>query len=266
MAEGAGLSGGLSGAQTGAKLGGLLGSVVPVFGNGVGAVAGGAIGGAIGMAGGLKKQKDAKSASNIADRDPNEVKRLQELSQITKNLQSGTDALTQNKVSEVQKANAQTQNAISKVSGGDVGSTQQGLLQAQRNAQTGTNAALTGGNQLPYFQGLASQLGTRISQRQLELGLLNRTQQNAEYAQGAKENNVNANQFMQLAGGLMQGNQTPVASSLPSGNGSNVAVPTPATFGTEATGVGLDPAQSVFNPQNSNGLMWNSQQSTPTIN
>lgn len=190
MAQGAGLSGAVSGAGTGSKIGGLIGSAIP-GGGVIGSVAGGVIGGTAGMIGGLKSQKRAEDAQDIALKDPLEQKRLAELNQISKNISSGTDALTQNKISELARLGSQTQNAVSKVSGGDVGATMQGLLQAQRNTQTGVNDALTNRAQLPYFQGLAGQLSANLSQRALELGLLNRGQKTAEYAQGAKENNLN---------------------------------------------------------------------------
>lgn len=190
MAQGAGLSGAVSGAGTGSKIGGLIGSAIPGGGL-IGSVAGGVIGGTAGMIGGLKKQKAAEDSQDIASRDLLELKRLAELNQVSNNISSGTDALTQNKISELARLGSQTHNAVSKASGGDVGATMQGLLQAQRNTQTGVNDALTNRAQLPYFQGLAGQLSANISQRALELGLLNRGQETAEYAQGAKENNLN---------------------------------------------------------------------------
>ena len=171
-----------SGAMKGAKLGSFLGPK--------GMAAGAVIGGAVGGLSANKRKNEAESSQNISLQDPNEVSRLQRLDQIVKNLERGTDTLTQNKISEVQKMGAQTQGAISKVSGGDVGATTQGLLQAQRNVQTGTNQALADRGQLGMFSGLAANLAQRVSQRSLELQLLNRNQQTAEYAQGAKENNV----------------------------------------------------------------------------
>lgn len=204
MAEGAGLSGAISGAGVGSKIGGLVGSAIP-GGQIIGSVAGGLIGSGVGAIGANRKQKKAEDAQNIALNDPLEQKRLAALNQAVKNVSSGTDALTQNKISELNKVGAQTQNAVSKVSGGDVGATMQGLLQAQRNTQVGVNDAVSNRSQLPAFQSLAGTLAAAMSQKRLELGLLDRNQQTAEYAQGAKENNLN--KMGLLATGSTQGLQ-----------------------------------------------------------
>jgi len=218
----AGLSGAAGGAAMGAKLGGTLGSVVPGVGNAVGLVGGAAIGGLVGGISGANKKKKANEAANISPVDPNEQRRMAELNQITKNLSIGADSLTQNRLSELQKVGAQTQGAISKVSGGDVGSTVQGMLQAQRNTQAGANAALADRGQLPYFQNLAQQLQTRQSQRKLELELLKRSQAMAETAQAQTDSNLNANAYASTLMGQDVGN---IGSSLEGLNMPNINIP-----------------------------------------
>lgn len=191
MANGQGMAG-LSGAFGGAAQGAKLGSAIaPGVGTAIGAGAGALLGGITGA----NKKKKANEASDISRIDPNEQARMAELNQITKNLSIGADTLTQNRLNELQKVGAQTQGAISKISGGDVGSTVQGMLQAQRNTQTGVNTALADRGQLPYFQNLAQQLQTRMSQRKLELDLLKRSQAMAETAQGQTDSNLNANAY-----------------------------------------------------------------------
>lgn len=253
MAEGAGLTGGVSGASIGSKIGGLVGTVAPIPGGAAfGKVAGAAIGGLAGATGGLIKQKRAEDSQRIGMADPLEQSRMAELRQISKNISSGTDALTQNKISELQKMGAQTQGAIAKVSGGDVGATVQGMLQAQRNTQTGVNQALTDRGQLPYYQNMAQQLATRMSDRRLQLGLLDRAQQTAEYAQARK--NANLNMMGALATGVqgiqgLLGNQgTPSLSSATKGG-----ITTDTTSGLDKNVANVDPNQSVWA---NNGMSW----------
>lgn len=244
----AGLSGTAGGAAQGAKLGSMLGPK--------GMIAGAAIGGLVGGISGANKKKKANEASDIARVDPMEQSRMAELNQITKNLSIGADSLTQNRLSELQKVGAQTQGAISKVSGGDVGSTVQGMLQSQRNTQTGVNTALADRGQLPYFQNLAQQLQTRMSQRKLELDLLKRSQAMAETAQSQTDSNLNANAYAstlmggdvnaikQGIGGLMEGittgNQTKQMNNamgeIIQGEFGDAAVITPEMFNTNVLG------------------------------
>lgn len=243
MAEGAGMAGAMSGAGIGSKVGGLIGSaanaILPGAGM-IGKIGGGLIGAGIGAIGGNVKQKKSESSQNIADVDPNQQRRLAELNMISKNISSGTDALTQNKISEMNKLGSQTQNAISKVSGGDVGATTQGLLQAQRNTQSGVNDALANRSMLPAFQGLSGSVANGIAQRKLELALLNRGQQTAEYAQGRKNNNLNMMGMLGSQGGMnildLLGPQGGYANALESFMGSrNTALANQGDIGIEGT-------------------------------
>jgi len=209
MAEGAGLSGAISGANKGKKIGalagGAIGSIIPVAGTAAGAKAGQVIGSGLGAlaggAGSLRKQKQAGRDAEIGYVDQEQLKRQQALEMTSRNISAGADALTANKIGQINRGTAQTQNAIARVSGGDVGATQQGLLQAQRNAGQATNAALTNRGNLPYFQSLAQQIAGKTAQRRLELDLLKRNQTSAEFAQGQKNKNLNANAALPLADG-----------------------------------------------------------------
>jgi hypothetical protein len=208
MAEGAGLSGAISGANKGKKIGSLagtaIGSIIPggaAIGKKIGSMAGSAIGGGAGAIGSLRKQKQAERDSEIGYVDQEQLKRQQALDMASRNISAGADALTTNKIGQINRGAAQTQNAISRVSGGDVGATQQGLLQAQRNAGQATNIALTDRGNLPYFQGLAQQIASKTSQRRLELDLIKRQQSSAEYAQGQTNKNLNTNAALPLADG-----------------------------------------------------------------
>jgi hypothetical protein len=196
MADGVGIAG-LQGAAGGVAKGAQLGTMInPGLGTLIGAGAGALMGGI----GGASKKKKAVNASEISPVDPNEQARMVELNQAIKNINVGADALTQNRLQELSKIGAQTQGAISKVSGGDVGSTVQGMLQAQRNTQAGANAALADRGQLPYFMNLAQQLGTRMSQRKVELDKWKADMALAESAQNITDANVNKNAYLSTLG------------------------------------------------------------------
>lgn len=207
MADGLGMAG-LQGAAGGASKGAQLGSMInPGLGTLIGAGAGALMGGITSAS----KKKKANEASEISPVDPNEQARMVELNQAIKNINVGADSLTQNRLQELSKIGAQTQGAISKVSGGDVGSTVQGMLQAQRNTQTGANAALADRGQLPYFMNLAQQLGTRMSQRKIELDKWKADMALAESAQNITDQNLNKNAYVSS---LMGGDVASIKNSL----------------------------------------------------
>jgi hypothetical protein len=197
-------TGALGGASTGAKIGGMLGSVVPGVGNVVGAGVGAGVGALVGGGSAAMKQKKATEAQKIPLVDPMERQRLAELELQRKNLLAGTDAITQNAISEAKNLGSATNNAIIKNTGGDVSSTMDALLRAQKGTQQGVNQAVMEGRQrLPYFDSAAGNLNSRIAQRKLELGLLKRSQATAENAQARTDNNVNAQALLATEGGIM---------------------------------------------------------------
>lgn len=208
MAEGAGLSGAISGSTKGAKIGkiagGVIGSVVaPGSGTAAGAkigkAAGAGLGASLGAFGSLRKQKELEGASQIDFIDQEQLRRQQQLDMMSKNISSGADALTRNNIGQIERGTAQTQNALLRSSGGGVGATTQGLLQAQRNSSSAVNAALANRNNLPQFQNLAQQIASKTAQRRLDLDLMKKNQSSAEYAQMQTDKNLNANAALPLA-------------------------------------------------------------------
>lgn len=195
--------GAVSGAGKGAALGGMIGSVVPGVGNAIGAAAGGVIGGAVGGISSGIKQNQANQAKEIGFTDPLEAVRLAQLEQTRKNILTGSNPVTQNKIEQIRNVGSAVQGGISRNTGGDVGATMDALLKAQKNTQTGVNNAVSEGQQnLPYFDNAVGTLAQRIAQRKLELQLLSRGQNLAENAQARKENNLNANALVGTNGQL----------------------------------------------------------------
>ena len=209
MADGVGsaaATGALAGAGKGAQLGATIGSVVPGVGNAVGGVVG-AVGGAI--AGGIGSGKQAQAANQsqqVPLTDPLEAQRLNEINQIRKSISTGTNVQTQAGINQARSIGAQTQNQLVKATGGDVGGTVAALLKAQRGTQAASNQAIVQGQaQNPFFQNLQQQLLTRVSQRKLELGLLNRAQQTAQSAQGLKNATLSGNALLATQGEIPSG-------------------------------------------------------------
>ena len=187
-----------SGAASGAGMGATIGSIIPGVGTAVGAVGGAIIGG---VGAGIKQNK-ANNAQDIPLVDPIERARLASLEQLRKSVSSGTDALTQQGISQQQNIGRSAQGAISKSTGGDVGSTVDALLRSQKSTQGGVNQLVAANqNRLPYFDNAVSQMGSRISQRKLELGLLDRSQAVAENAQARTDNNINSQALLATQGG-----------------------------------------------------------------
>jgi|GEM_PF-5210040 len=187
------------GAASGAGMGASIGSAIPgvgtAIGAGIGAIAGGITSGV--------KQNAANKSQNIPLVDPQERVRLAQLDQISKNLSSGSDVMTKQNVLNQKNIGRAAQNAISKSTGGDVGGTIDALLRSQKATQGGINQAIAqSASRLPYFQGAADQLRTRMSQRRLELDLLKRAQATAGNAQARTENNVNSQSLLATQGGM----------------------------------------------------------------
>lgn len=198
MANGVGsasFSGGISGASTGAKIGGMFGPQGAVLGTTIGAVAGAVQGGT--------KQKQANEAQDIPIVDPAERARLAALEQTRKNIASGSDVMTQQGIKQQQNIGKAAQNALARTTGGDVGGTMDALLKSQKATQGGVNQTIAQAqNRLPYFDSAQGGLTSRIAQRKLELGLLNRSQKTAESAQARTDNNISSQALMATEGGL----------------------------------------------------------------
>lgn len=187
-----------SGAASGAGTGAAVGSALPGYGTAIGAAVG-AVAGGIGAG---VKQKKANEAQGIPVVDPAERARMAALEQTSKSLSSGSDVATKQGILQQKNIGRAAQNAISRSTGGDVGSTIDALLKSQKATQSGVNQAVAqSANRLPYFDNAASQLRTRMSQRRLELDLLNRSQKVAENAQARTDANVNAQALLATQGG-----------------------------------------------------------------
>lgn len=187
-----------SGAASGAGQGSAIGSLIP----GIGTVAGAGVGA---LAGGISaglKQKRSNESQQIPLVDPAEVARLAQLEQSRKSINAGTDAMTQLGIQQQQNVGRATQSGISKMTGGDVGGTIDALLKSQKATQGGQNNVIAqSGARLPYFENAQNGLLNRITQRKLELGLLDRSQRVAEAAQAQTDNNINANALLATQGG-----------------------------------------------------------------
>lgn len=180
----------VGGAAKGAAAGGVLGPKGAIIGAGVGAVIGG-------VSGALKANKARKADEGIQAQDPRELARLAEINRIRKSIGAGTDPLAQQQINQARQTGASTQGNIARVTGGNVGATVAGLTRAQRGTQAATNQALAQSQQrLPFFENMAQQLNTRISQRALEVGLMRRDQAMAEKAAQGRANSAN------IAGGI----------------------------------------------------------------
>ena len=157
----------------------------------------GAIAGAgIGLATGLLQEYKANKLKKAADSaypgltDPMQAGFLSELEQKRRSIETGS--AFQSGMNTINDQNADTNAAIVKSTGGDVGSTIQSLLQASRGAANAKNQVLAQGqqNQMGYDQMYGSLLN-QISARKLQLQM-QRSQQNlAEWSkmkQGANQN------------------------------------------------------------------------------
>lgn len=191
---GAGAKGWFGGMAKGATTGASIGSVIPGVGTVLGGAIGAGLGANIGALSAISKQNKANKSQEIPMTDPIEARRLAELEQLRRNVMMGSDPITQNRINQARNVGSAVQGAISRNTGGDVASTMDALLKAQRNTQAGVNQGISEGQQsLPYFDNASGQLMQRIAQRKLELQLLKRAQATAENAQSRKEDNLSAN-------------------------------------------------------------------------
>lgn len=195
MAEGEIFKGAAGAGLKGASAGAQIGSIVPGIGN----LVGGAIGAGVGaITGGLKAKKseeERKKALQLpGQEDPGQTARLLEIDRIAKNIQSGTDAGTQQAIQQGQETTAATQGRLARNTGGNIGATTDALIKAQKAGGQAANQAISQGQtRLPFFMSLGQQIANRAEQRKLELQLLGRSQGSAETAQDQKERNVNFN-------------------------------------------------------------------------
>lgn len=195
--------------------GGVAGNMaLPGIGGAIGSSAGKALGGAIskkngssgsgggdsaaGLAAGmgLLQQIQATRLKNKADSafpdfvDPNQSAFLAELAQKRKSMETGSDFAAG--MNEINSTNAGTNDAITKVTGGDAGATVQALLQSERAAGDSKNAVLAQGEQQQAQNNvLYSQMLNQISARKMQLQLARSQQFRGEWAKKQQTANQN---------------------------------------------------------------------------
>lgn len=167
-------------------------------GQGVGALTGAAqlIG-----AGQAKKKAMASTPEML---DPTQGAFLAELQQKKNALNVGSQYSSS--IDAINDNMAQTQDVLAGNSGGDAGGTVAALLKSQQAANQGVGQVLAQGQQSEgMYTGLYGNLLDKISQRKLELGLLGRAQNMAEWAQKKQAGTANflagAQNFMDWKGG-----------------------------------------------------------------
>jgi len=171
----------------GSLLGGVVGSAIaPGVGTQIGAGLGGIVGGAI------ESKNAGKNTPQVPMEDPAQTARLREIDATRRQISEGRDPLTLQRISDIKNIGETTKGQLGKFTGGDVGGTISAMLRAQRNTGQGINQAYTESQQrIPHFMDLAGQLGNRIEQRKLELGIYERDRAFAQQAH-AQQNMQNA--------------------------------------------------------------------------
>jgi hypothetical protein len=176
------------GAAIGSLLGAAAGSVVPGVGTAVGMGIGSAVGNLV----------DTSVAKNKADNarplmeDPEQRALLEEIRAKRMSTEMGTDITTQAAIGEVADAAEATRGSLVRATGGNAGQTVDALLKSQKMQQQGVNNAVAQAQtRIPFYTSLQDQMLDRLSQRKLELTLLDKAQAAAEEAQYGKENTMN---------------------------------------------------------------------------
>lgn len=138
-------------------------------------------GGIQAIAGAIQRKQAEKKMPGMED--PEQRAELERIKQDMTSMQSGTDATTAANLREINQGTAQTQQAIARNTGGNVGGTISGILQAQRTGAGQANQVYGQARQnANYFQSLRDQMQNRISQRKLELGMYKNQQDMARSA------------------------------------------------------------------------------------
>ncbi len=197
MAEGknAKVAGGAAkGAASGAATGAAIGTAVPVIGNAVGAVAGAVIGG---IAGAVKANKNNKADSALPPReDPEERAAMNYTKRQRRAFQTGT-ATNATRVALQQNMMAMANKSVS-AGGGTAGLNrmqqmfQQSMLKLNEQGQE---------KAFDYNTAVTAQL-KNITQRKLELGMVNYVEKKKQQAQDEKNANESANSAVARGFGL----------------------------------------------------------------
>lgn len=172
----------------------------------IGNRAGSAVGAATGAvqllkARGLKKRAEEVTPSDV---DPMQGAFLAELAQKKAALNSGSQYSSV--IDAINDKMRTTQNVLSSNTGGDVGGTVSALLKSQQVANQGVGQTLAQSQQAEQFNtGMYGDFLDKIAGRKMELGLLRRGQNMAEWAQKSQSGAANlmagAQSFMDWNGG-----------------------------------------------------------------
>lgn len=196
----------------------------------VGNRAGQAVGAATGAVQLIKARGDKKRAMEATPQmvDPNQAAFLAELQQKKNALNTGSQYTSS--LDAINDKMAQTQDVLAGNSGGDAGGTISALLKSQQVANQGQGKILAQGQKSEdMYNGLFGDLLNKMAQRKLELGLLSRAQNMAEWAQNKQQGAANflggAQSFLDWKGGEKKATNpaagAPVADAATSGFGGN---------------------------------------------
>lgn len=164
----------------------------------------------------LKKKADAAFPELV---DPNQAGYMAELNQKRKSIETGADF--SEGMQAIDTTNAATNDALTRVTGGDVGGTIQALLQSERAAGDSKNRVLAQGQaqQMNYDQAYGNILD-QIAGRKLQLQMARSQQLRAEWDRKSKL--ASANLQAGMAGLVPGGNSNPQpAAQLGGGAGGN---------------------------------------------
>lgn len=133
------------------------------------------------LSGAIKKAKADRMSPPVVD--PEQAALLEETRRRQRQIDSGTDVLTQANLQEAEQNTAATQGALGRVTGGNVGGTVSALLGAQKLGGQVMNQAYGGAASRSTAMGqLAAEMSKEIAQRKMELQLAAQGQKRAEAA------------------------------------------------------------------------------------
>lgn len=178
-----------------------------------------------------KKEADSLMPGTV---DPRQAAFLAELNQKRKSIDTGADFGAG--MNALNATNASTNEAITRATGGDVGSTIQGLLGGQRAAGDSANNVLAQGQQQQMqYNTMFNSLNNKIADRAMQIQMQRSQQARAEWAQ--KKQSANQN-FQAGLGGLLSGGAPKMATpSMDMGGGDMMQGNTDTTGGTGFTGL-----------------------------
>lgn len=200
--------GGMVGSQAGKAVGGAIDKKKGGSSGGTSAGGDKATGLSAGM--GILQQIQAAKLKNKADSnfpeliDPNQSAFLTEIDQKRKSIDTGADFAAG--MSAIDASNAATNDALTKVTGGDIGGTVQALLQSERAAGDSKNAVLAQGQQQQLaYNSVYQNMLNDISERKMQLQLARSQQYRAEWAK--KQQQANQNVMAALGRSVSSGQQ-----------------------------------------------------------